>query len=148
MAGKKLTSRQAAFCRHYFAGKSAAEAARLAGYAKKYADRQGHQLLENPRVRAHLDQLQQQADSEAVMSAREVLERYTSIARGEGKIPRSTPAGIFELPPDWADRQRALQELAKYHNLSIEKREVTLKKPPGEMTDAELVEALNELAGD
>jgi len=145
---KALTSRQAAFCRHYFAGKSAAEAARLAGYATKYADRQGHQLLENPRVKEHLAELQQQADSEAIMSAREVLERFTSIARGEGQIPRSTPAGIFELPPDWSDRHKALVELAKYHSLSVEKREVTLKKPPGEMTDAELVEALHELAGD
>lgn len=145
---KPLTSRQAAFCRHYFAGKSAAEAARLAGYATKYADRQGHQLLENPRVKEHLAELQQQADSEAIMSAREVLERFTSIARGEGEIPRSTPAGIFELPPDWSDRHKALVELAKYHSLSVEKREVTLKKPPSEMTDAELLEAFNELAGD
>ena len=145
---RQLTSRQAAFCRHYFAGKSATEAARLAGYSEAYANRQARQLLDNPLVKQKLAELQEQADSEAIMSAREVLERYTAIARGEGEIPRSTPAGIFELPPDWADRQRALDALAKYHNLSIEKREVTFKKPPGEMTDAELVEALNELAGD
>lgn len=142
----KLTSRQAAFCRHYFAGKSAAEAARLAGY--KNAGRQAYQLLEKPHIQEHLAELQAGADSEAIMSAREVLERFTSIARGEGQIPRSTPAGIFELPPDWSDRHKALVELAKYHSLSVEKREVTLKKPPGEMTDAELVEALHELAGD
>ena len=144
---RPLTSRQAAFCRHYFAGKSATEAARLAGYSEAYANRQARQLLDNPQVKQKLAELQAEADNEAIMSAREVLERFTSIARGEGEIPRSTPAGIFELPPDWADRQRALVELAKYHSLSVEKREVTLKKPPSEMTDAELLEAFSELAG-
>lgn len=145
---KPLTSRQAAFCRHYFAGKSATEAARLAGYSESYANRQAKQLLDNPQVKEKLAELQAAAESENVMSAREVLERFTSIARGEGKVPRSTPTGIYELPPDWADRHKALVELAKYHSLSVEKREVTLKKPPGEMTDAELVEALHDLAGD
>lgn len=146
MAGKQLTSRQAAFTRHLITGMSATEAARKAGYSPSYADRQANQLLEKPQVAAELNRLRAKLDNSAIMSAQEVLERLTSIARGEGEIPRSTPAGIFELPPDWADRQRALTELAKHHGLLIDKREVTLRKPPAEMTDEELVAALHELS--
>lgn len=80
------------------------------------------------------------------MSAREVLERYTRIARGEGTVPRSTPTGIHELPPDWSDQLKALQELAKHHQLNLERRVVSFEKRPSEMTDAEVLEALSELA--
>lgn len=142
----KLTSRQAAFCRHYFAGKSATEAARLAGYSHSYANRQAKQLLDNPPIKKKLAELQSQADSESIMSAREVLERYTDIARGEGLIPRSTPTGIHELPPDWSDRLKALQELAKYHNLSVEKRIISFEKHPDDMTATEVLEALSALS--
>lgn len=140
----KLTSRQAAFCRHYIQGKSGAEAARLAGY--KNAGRQAYQLLEKTHIKEHLAELQSQADSESIMSAREVLERYTDIARGEGLIPRSTPTGIHELPPDWSDRLKALQELAKYHNLSVEKRIISFEKHPDDMTATEVLEALSALS--
>lgn len=120
---RKLTSRQAAFCRHYIQGKSGAEAARLAGY--KNAGRQAYQLLEKAHIKEHLAELQAQADSEAVMSAREVLERMTAIARGEGLIPRSTPTGIHDLPPDWSDRRGALVDLAKHHKLLTDRVDVT-----------------------
>src|SRR5690625_7508045 len=59
------------------------------------------------------------------MSAREVLERMTAIARGEGLIPRSTPTGIHDLPPDWSDRRGALVELAKQHKLLTDRVDVT-----------------------
>src|SRR5690606_21172849 len=95
----KLTPRQAAFTRDLIPDMSATEAARKAGYSPSYADRQANQLLEKPQVAAELERLRAKLDNSAIMSAQEVLERLTSIARGEGEIPRSTPAGIFELPP-------------------------------------------------
>lgn len=140
----RLTERQAAFARHLITGMSATEAARKAGYSATYADRQAKQLLENPQVAERLRQLRDKVDDGSIMTARETLQRLTSIARGEGRIERSTPAGIFELPPDWSDRQRALSELAKHHGLLTERHEVTLRKAPGDMTDAELQQALQD----
>jgi len=143
---RKLTSRQAAFCRNLIQGMTGAEAAREAGY--KNGGRQAYQLLEKPHIQAYLAELKAEVESDAIMSGREVLERWTATARGEGVIPRSTPTGIHELPPDWSDRHAALKELAKYHTLYVDRKEITLKKPPAEMRDAELLEALSELASD
>lgn len=146
MSTRRLTERQAAFCRHLITGKTATEAARDAGYSASYANRQAKQLLDNPQVAAYLEKLRGKIEDTSIMTARETLQRLTAIARGEGTALRSTPAGIVELPPDWSDRHRALAELAKHHGLLVDKREVTLRKPPEEMTDAELVEALHALA--
>ena len=77
---KNLTDRQAAFVRHYVgtARFNGAEAARAAGYAPKYADRQAYQLLENPRVRAAIEEaLAGERATEA-----ETLYRTTARARG------------------------------------------------------------------
>lgn len=145
---KKLTSMQAAFCRHYTSGMTGAEAARAAGYAPKYADRQASKLQGMPHIQAEIKRLNALLEDEAIMTAREVLKRWTSIARGEGSIPRSTPTGIHELPPDWPDRLRALQELAKYHSLSAERRIISFEKPPSEMSDAELLEAMSALSNE
>lgn len=118
-----LSARQAAFARSLLQGMSAAAAAREAGYSPKYADRQAHRLAKLPQVVAYLEELKAKADDESVMTARETLQRLTSIARGEGRIPRSTPNGIYDLPPDWTDRHRALDALAKHHGLYSDRRD-------------------------
>lgn len=140
----RLTERQAAFARHLITGMSATEAARKAGYSATYADRQAAKLVENPQVAKRLQQLREKIDDGSIMTARETLQRLTSIARGEGAILRSTPAGLVELPPDWSDRQRALTDLAKHHQLLTDRHEVIIRKPPAEMTDDELAQALQD----
>lgn len=139
----KLSSKQAAFVREYLKDGNATAAARRAGYSDP---NYGRQLMAKPNVAAYLAKLNKKAESSAVMSKQEVLERWTSMARGEGTIPRSTPTGIHELPPDWSDRHRALQDLAKYHNLSVEKRVISFEKHPDDMTAAEVLEALSALS--
>lgn len=140
----RLTERQAAFCRELVKGKSATQAARDAGYSDSYANRQALKLVDKPQVRKYLEELRGKIEDASIASATEVLQRLTSIARGEGRVERSTPAGIVELPPDWSDRQRALTDLAKYHALLVGRTEITLKRDPREMTDEELEEALRD----
>jgi DNA-binding CsgD family transcriptional regulator len=48
---RPLTPRQEAFCRHLAQGASAAQAARLAGYAESNARGQGHRMLMNADIR-------------------------------------------------------------------------------------------------
>ena len=53
-----LTPKQMAFVRGYTSGKSAAEAAREAGYAPHYARRAAQFLLGNPTIRAEVERVQ------------------------------------------------------------------------------------------
>lgn len=73
MSTRRLTERQAAFCRHLITGKTATQAARDAGYSTTYADRQAKQLLENPQVAAELERLRAKIEPEAIVTAQDVL---------------------------------------------------------------------------
>lgn len=85
----KLTERQAAFCRHLVAGTvtgmSAKDAAIKAGYAPKYADRQAHQLLENPRVSARINELRTKAEERALVTVEDVLNGLKREAENEAE---------------------------------------------------------------
>jgi len=57
MAGrkKKLDSRKSIFISEILTGKSGAEAARVAGYAKEAAARQAHRLQSDPEIKAEIE---------------------------------------------------------------------------------------------
>jgi phage terminase small subunit len=55
MGASKLTSRQAQFVDHYVRGKSAAAAARAAGYGAAYSERASQFLLARPKIAAEID---------------------------------------------------------------------------------------------
>ena len=56
----KLTEKQKRFCEEYLIDLNATQAAIRAGYSKKYADREGHKLVENSRVLEYLKELQKE----------------------------------------------------------------------------------------
>lgn len=135
-----LTHKQRLFVAYYLgkANGNGAEAARMAGYAKKWADRQAFQLLENSRVKAAIEA---KMDSVA-MPVDEVLARYSEIASadigrfveddGTGKlklnITRAKKSGRtrvikkiratkFTIEIELHSPLEALASLAKYHGL-------------------------------
>ncbi len=128
----RLTERQAAFARHLITGMSATEAARKAGYSATYADRQAKQLLENPQVRAELDRLRAKIEQKAIVTAEEVLTGLLTEAKREGD------------GANHAARVAAWAHLGRHLELFTERHEVTLRKAPGDMTDAELQQALQD----
>lgn len=131
---RTLTPRQAAFCRHMLEpGMTATRAAKLAGYSPTYADRQATQLLENPQVAAKLASLRADAENEAVVSRAQVLRglRDEATLQGEGSSHSA--------------RVQAWAHLGKHLGMFVERREVTLRKDPADMTDEELDEALNDV---
>jgi len=127
-----LNEKQKAFIREYAIDKNASAAARRAGYSKKTAGAQGHDLLKKPEIQAAIqDHLSTQA-TKAAMSAQEVLEGLAREAMGAG--------------PDTSSNARiaALKALGDYHGLwSAQKHEIKLEKRPSDMTDDELLEALS-----
>ncbi len=77
-----LTSQMVIFCREYFGGKTATQAAIEARYSFKTARKAGSRLLARVDIRSHLAELQQQADDEAIMDVVERKKILTEIGRG------------------------------------------------------------------
>lgn len=107
MKEKGLNQKQRLFVEAYLAEPNATKAAMKAGYSKKTAYSQGHDLLKKPEIRLALEQRVQKA----VITADEVLHGIREIAlEGERQ----------------ADRLRAYELLGKHLALFTEKQDVNL----------------------
>lgn len=126
---RPLTELQAAFCRYLITGMTATQAAKEAGYSPSYADRQAKQLLEKPQVAAELARLRSKIEAKAIVTAEDVL-------RG---LLHEAKSALTD-----AARVSAWAHLGKHLGLFTDRHEVTIRKPPSEMTDEELDKALQD----
>jgi phage terminase small subunit len=91
MTDRALTVKQQRFVDHVCNPDcpDATTAARRAGYAKKYADRQAWQLLEIPRVQVAIEAERDRVKAMVSMSEEEIISTLTELARGsEGAASR------------------------------------------------------------
>lgn len=135
-----LTAKQRQFVAHYLATNNATRAAVLAGYSEKTAYSIGHENLTKPEIRAAIEAHMQQA----AMTADQVLYRLSELARADitdlidqdghfdlqkarslqktGMIKRVhvrvNDKGERTTTVEVHDSLRALELLAKYHNLT------------------------------
>lgn len=79
----KMTERVKLFCEQYVIDPNAKNAAIKAGYAKKYASRQGWKLLQDPDVKAYIAERMAEKNKELIASQDEVLEYLTKVIRGD-----------------------------------------------------------------
>lgn len=124
METRGLTEKQRAFVRHYFGGMSQREAYRTAFSGKRLKDAscdvQASRLLRNVKVQEYLDELRQQARSEAVLTKRarmEWLSRVITTAPnavdGESDLCQEMTTSEFGVKCRMPDKLRAVQELNK-----------------------------------
>ena len=91
MPRTELTIRQQRFVDHYCNPDcpDASTAAKRAGYAKKYADRQAYQLLEISRVKVAIEAERERVKAMVSMTEEEIIAVLTELARGsEGAASR------------------------------------------------------------
>lgn len=113
----KLTIKEKAFCREYAKTGNGSEAIMKAGYGATSipsASAISTRLLKNVLVQQEISRLTELREKKSIMSAQEVLEHFTAIARGEEKDQ-------FGLDISAGDRLKALAELAK-RTIDIENR--------------------------
>lgn len=82
---KKLTPKQKAFADEYIKSGNAYQSAIKAGYSKQYARSHIDKLSENVGVKSYIDAKMAEIESHKIADAKEVLEFYTSVMRGEKK---------------------------------------------------------------
>lgn len=108
----KLTEKQRRFVEAYMgeAKGNGAEAARLAGYSSKHANRIGAHTLALPAVRAAIEERQR---GDPLIATREERQRFwSSVARGEPQMQLIGGKGVVRAP-SLRDRLLAAQHLAK-----------------------------------
>lgn len=114
---QKLTPKEKKFCQYYVELGNGTQAVYKAGYQYKNDNTAGaaaNQLLRKTKIKAEIDRLMQKELKPSIMTANEVMEHFSAIARGEEKDQ-------FGLDIGAGDRIKALVELAK-RTVDIENR--------------------------
>ena len=75
----KLNARQKAFCEYYVASGNATDAAIKAGYSEKYAGVNADKLLKNTNIQKYIEELQEKAKGNRIMTAIERREFLTKL---------------------------------------------------------------------
>lgn len=137
----RLNPKQIAFADEYIITGNLYQSAIKAGYSENYAKGNVKKLLENERVQKYISSRMELIQSEKIMSAEEVLERLTSIARREksegvyisrendnGKI--SSYGKKYEHVPSVEEQTKALELIGKRYALWTDKLQASITKTP------------------
>lgn len=148
----KLTEKQKKFADYYIELGNAEEAAIKAGYSKNYARASAYKLLANVGIKKYIDERMEQIASERIMSAQEILERLTKIAKADIKetvvIANADGYSEVEKPPDFKTQIQAMKELLKRYPGNDKLLEQTLRKLTAEADIAEFKAAMIQSATD
>lgn len=147
MSGKALTNKQRVFVTEYLKCWNATEAARRAGYAKKYLHTNASKLLQNTTISEAIEAKK----TELMMSADEALIRLTEQARGDIGLFSGIKSGgdlahhdqsrivkkfkkriimgngeteVAHIELELYDAQSALRDIGKHHGLFPDKIEI------------------------
>lgn len=117
---RTLTDKQKRFVKEYLIDSNATRAAKSAGYSKKTADKQGHQLLENTRVKEAIQKKQAKTSEKLQITAESIINDLSYI--------KQLCLGLDDKRPEHLDLTnaiKAMQEQCKILGLySAEKHDV------------------------
>lgn len=80
---EKLTLKQQRFADEYIISGNIYQSLIHAGYSKNYAKSDGCKILDNPRIKAYIDERLKELEDKAIAKQEEVLQYLTSVMRGE-----------------------------------------------------------------
>ncbi|MCG0729796.1 terminase [Lactiplantibacillus plantarum] len=114
---RKLTPKQQKFADEYIKSGNAADAARKAGYSKRSARSVGQENLTKPDIKQYIDEQMVEIESSKIADAKEVMEFYTRVLRGEELetvvVGTADGAESIERPPTTKDKTAVAKEILK-----------------------------------
>lgn len=114
---RKLTPKQRKFAEEYIRSGNAYQAAIEAGYSRNYAKAQSSKLLENVGIKSYIDERMAEIESSKIADAKEVMEFYTRVLRGEELetvvVGTADGAESIERPPTTKDKTAVAKEILK-----------------------------------
>ena len=128
----KLTQKQRLFADEYIRSGNATQSAIKAGYSVRTAKQVGTENLSKPYLKAYIDAKMAEIESHKIADAKEVLEFYTRVLRGEEKeeVPLATAEDVItiEKKPSIKDKISVAKELMKRYPLNDPVVQAQLKK--------------------
>lgn len=128
----KLTQKQKRFVDEYLVSGNATQAALKAGYSKKAAKQIGTENLAKPSIRAYIEERSAEIASAKIASAREVMEFYSRVLRGEEteEIPMATAQEVVTVTkkPAIKDKIAVSKEILKRYPVNDPVEKQKLKK--------------------
>lgn len=116
-----LTAKQKKFCDEYIKSGNAKDAAIKAGYSPKTAKSIGQENLTKPDLKAYIKAKMDEIESRKIADAKEVLEFYTRVLRGEEteEIPMATADRVVTITkkPSIKDKVAVSKEIMKRYPL-------------------------------
>lgn len=94
-----LKPKQIKFCHEFISnGGNITQAMQSAGYSKAYADAKGYLFIQNPEIKAHIEQLQEKVEETmmpgTIAGATEVLEYWTWAIRNDKELGVTSKAAV------------------------------------------------------
>lgn len=128
----KLTTKQKKFCDEYIKSGNAKQSAIKAGYSPKTAYSIGNENLNKPELKAYIEKRLKQLESKKIGDAKEVLEFYFRVLRGEEteEVPMSTADSVVTVTktPSIKDKVSVAREIMKRFPLYDPMEKQKLKK--------------------
>lgn len=118
----KLTPKQKRFADEYIISGNIYQSMVKAGYSENYAKSDGCKILDNPRVKAYIDDRMAGFEREAIASQEEVLSYLTSVMRGEQTEQVMVNGGeVIDVAVGAKDRIKAAELLGKRYGAWTER---------------------------
>ncbi|MHC5407327.1 terminase small subunit [Listeria seeligeri] len=115
----KITEKQKRFADEYIKCGNATEAARLAGYSSKTANRIATENLSKPVIKDYINKVLSELEEKRIMGYTEAMQLFTEIARGEMEeeviISNENGCSVVTKHADINQRLSALKEIVKRH---------------------------------
>lgn len=129
-----MNERQRRFADEYIRLGNATQAARNAGYSENYSMYRNEELLNNVKIKSHIDKRLDELKKESIAEQDEILQFLTSVIRGEatGKLKVGVGQGaekIEDVEPSLQEKVRAAEQLGKRYGMWTDKQEMELKLP-------------------
>lgn len=118
----KLTPKQKRFADEFIISGNIYQSMVKAGYSENYAKADGCKILDNPRVKAYIDDRMAGFEREAIASQEEVLSYLTSVMRGEQTEQVMVNGGeVIDVAVGAKDRIKAAELLGKRYGAWTER---------------------------
>lgn len=118
----KLTVKQKRFADEYIISGNIYQSLVKAGYSENYAKSDGCKILDNPSVKAYIDDRMADFEREAIASQEEVLSYLTSVMRGEQTEQVMVNGGeVVDVAVGAKDRIKAAELLGKRYGAWTER---------------------------
>lgn len=118
----KLTQKQKLFADNYIKSGNATQSAIDAGYSKRSARQVGANNMSKHDIKSYIDKRMQQIEDEKIATAKEVMEFYARVLRGEEteEVVIAGPDGaeVVERKPQLKDKVSVAKEIMKRYPLA------------------------------